>query len=583
MGFNDDKHIFNPEDVSAELTCINKPDATVGEIKIKMSLELGFEVPFNINSSKMPFNINSTKMTFNDDEPILAHEVVSAERKPAAVKAGKTQMRMFNKKEAPLEATELRVLLELTESGKNEDRDRPGVDIVAAIDVSGSMDKEGKSEKLKNALQFLIKKLSPIDRLSVVTFADNSKRLFPLRQITEGSQQDIEKQVKDLVANGNTNIADGLKTALRVLNDRRVKDGRVGAILLMSGGAENRGKAAEVDVGNVPVHTFNFSAECEPSVVQEIAKKSNGGTFSDVLNHSNLSAAFSQCLAGLLGVVVQDVKLTVKQFDGDSKIENVYAGDYPQSGNKDSSVTISLGNLYKKEVRKVIVDLILPKVDSQTSPDVIRVSYTYSDVEEKRLYEANPIKATVTRIDTPPRKEKEREELTSEENRVKSANMVNDGKEATYKMVETKNLANPLPIEIVKFAMQLLFKRFADLQSAGSSLRFDMINRKQVGRDPFVLSNLETSSNARKRFAVTNIWTHTSSKPRHWTNAMPPSHSLWWSRQARNCCRLPWSRVVPSLAFIAYTTFRSPYMNHEALKSKGNIITSSRSMLQCVI
>lgn len=175
-------------------------------------------------------------------------------------------MRMFNKPEAPLEATELRVLLELTESGKNEDRDRPGVDIVAAIDVSGSMDKEGKLEKLKNALQFLIKKLGPIDRLSVVTFADNSKRLFPLRQITEDSQQDIEKQVKDLVANGNTNIADGLKTALRVLNDRRVKDGRVGAILLMSGGAENRGKAAEVDVGNVPVHTFNFGAECEPSV-----------------------------------------------------------------------------------------------------------------------------------------------------------------------------------------------------------------------------------------------------------------------------------------------------------------------------
>ncbi|EXC46565.1 hypothetical protein L484_001964 [Morus notabilis] len=302
-----------------------------------------------------------------------------------------------------------------------------------------------------------------------VTYADNltsldSRQLLPLRQITEDSQQDIEKQVNDLVANGNTNITDGLKTALRVLNDRHVKDGRVGAILLMSGGAENRGKAAEVDVGNVPVHTFNFSAECEPS----------------------------------------DVKLTVKQFDGDLKIMNVYAGDYPQSSNKDSSVTISLGDLYKKEVRKVIVDLFLPKVDSQTSPDVIKVSYTYSDVG-KRLYEANPIKATVTRIDTPPRKEKERE------NRVKSAKMVNDGKEANYKMVETKNLANPLPIEIMKFATQLLFKRFADLQSAGSSLRFDMINRKQVGRDPFALS-----------------------------------------------------------------TFRSPFMNHEALKSNDNIITSSR-------
>lgn len=112
-------------------------------------------------------------------------------------------------------------------------------------------------------------------------------------------------------------------------------------------------------------------------MVQEIAKKSNGGTFSDVLNHSDLSAAFSPCLAGLLGVVVQDVKLTIEQFDRDSKIMNVYAGVYPQPSNKASPVTISLGDLYKKEVRKVIVDLLLPKVDSQTSPDVIRVSYTY--------------------------------------------------------------------------------------------------------------------------------------------------------------------------------------------------------------
>lgn len=173
-------------------------------------------------------------------------------------------MTVINKKEAPLEETNLDVLLKLTGSGDN--KDRLGVDLVTVIDVSGSMQEENKIEKLKVAMQFLIKKLSPIDRLTVIKFSDSAQRLFPLRQVTEEAQAKIIDEVKALKAGGNTNIADGLKTALQVLDDRRFKEGRVGAVMLMSDGAENRGKAAEVDVSKVPVHTFGFGANHDPRV-----------------------------------------------------------------------------------------------------------------------------------------------------------------------------------------------------------------------------------------------------------------------------------------------------------------------------
>ena len=184
--------------------------------------------------------------------------------KPKAYKPGKTQLKVIHKSKVPLKETKLKVLLELTGSGDNEGRSP--LDLVAVLDVSGSMNYAEKIGKLKIAMQFLVRKLSPVDRLSVVTFCHDSTRLFPLRQITDKSQEDIITQVNDLVAVGGTNIAAGLQMGVEVLNDRCLKDSRVGAIMLMSDGDQNIGDACQVQVGNFAVHTYGFGKDMKPDV-----------------------------------------------------------------------------------------------------------------------------------------------------------------------------------------------------------------------------------------------------------------------------------------------------------------------------
>ena len=184
--------------------------------------------------------------------------------KPTSFVAGKTLARIFNKTKAPLEESKFKVMLELTGAGSINDR--PGLDLVMVLDLSTSMKGE-KLEKLKTSMQFVIKKLTPIDRLSVVTFAGNSKRLCPLRQITKSSQAKIKKLVNALAADGNTNITAGLQTGLKVLNDRNLTSGRVVGIMLMSDGDQNAGgDAANVRAGNVPIHTFGFGLDQDPRV-----------------------------------------------------------------------------------------------------------------------------------------------------------------------------------------------------------------------------------------------------------------------------------------------------------------------------
>ncbi|CAL5440766.1 unnamed protein product [Camellia sinensis] len=436
-------------------------------------------------------------MSFNDDEPIVGSQDVSG-GKPAAFRTGKTKATIINKTTAPLEESKFKVMLELT--GAGSDNDRSGVDLVTVLDVSGSMGGE-KLEKMKIAMLFMIKKLGPIDRLSIVTFNEGSQRLCPLRQITENSQWEIENLVNSLVANGGTNISAGLQTGLKVLNDRRLTSGREVGIMLMSDGQQNEGgDAAQVPVGNVPVCTYGFGADHDPMVLNAIANNSMGGTFSDVRNQDNLSIAFSQCLAGLLSVVVQDLKLTVTQVE--STIVKVSAGNYPQSKEDAAgSVTVSFGDLYNKEVRKVIVDLLLPAASSPAPCDVLDITYTYSS--GGKLFHANPIIVTVSRTGRTSA-EPEREEVMIEENRLRTAQMIKESRVmaddkkldgALEKLAEAQSLLE----NVVNDESNPLIKMLkSELQQMSRLMKTQEIYEKQ-GR-PFALSS-ETSHD-RQRFAA---------------------------------------------------------------------------------
>ncbi|XP_028111069.1 E3 ubiquitin-protein ligase WAV3-like [Camellia sinensis] len=436
-------------------------------------------------------------MSFNDDEPIVASQDVSG-GKLAAFLAGKTKATIISKTTAPLEESKFKVMLELT--GAESGNDRFGVDLVMVLDVSGSMGGE-KLEKMKIAMLFMIKKLSPIDRLSIVTFNEGSQRLCPLRQITENSQGEIENLVNSLVANGGTNISAGLQTGLKVLNDRRLTSGRAVGIMLMSNGQQNEGgDAAQVPVGNVPVYTFGFGADHDPMVLNAIANNSMGGTFSDVRNQDNLSIAFCQCLAGLLPVVVQDLKLTVTQVE--STIVKVSAGNYPQSKEDAAgSVTVSFGDLYNKEVRKVIVDLLLPAASSPALSDVLNITYTYSS--GGKLFDANPIIVTVSRTGRTS-VEPEREEVMIEENRLRTAQMIKESRVmaddkkldgALEKLAEAQSLLE----NVVNDESNPLIKMLKSEQQQMSRLTKTHEIYEKQGR-PFALSS-ETSHD-RQRFAA---------------------------------------------------------------------------------
>jgi len=122
---------------------------------------------------------------------------------------------------------------------------RPGLDLVAVVDVSGSMDHK-KMEQLKTAMQFVVLKLSPIDRLSIVTFSSAAMRLCLLRQIMEASQKELQILINGLMASvESTNIMDMLQIGL---TDPKVSSRCVDSIMLMSACHQSSFGPAQVNV-----------------------------------------------------------------------------------------------------------------------------------------------------------------------------------------------------------------------------------------------------------------------------------------------------------------------------------------------
>uniref|UniRef100_A0A8R7QN14 VWFA domain-containing protein n=1 Tax=Triticum urartu TaxID=4572 RepID=A0A8R7QN14_TRIUA len=278
---------------------------------------------------------------------------------------------------APLQEHKQQVLLELI--GASSTSERSGLDLVAVLDISYSMTGANRLGRMKTAMQFVIRKLSPNDRLSIVTFSDDAQRLCHLRSMTQASKAHLEDLVDGLGVINMTNMEAGLKTGHQILDGRRIARGRVASIFVLSDGDQNKGDARTVDVSDVAVYTFGFGADSNHKVLGEIAMKSKGGTFNFVEDGESMSEPFSQILGGLLSIVVQDLKLTVSPKPGDSTIEKVNAGLYQQTKDTNTgSVTVSFGDLFAAELRNIMIDVLLPTVHRSKNVTVIIASCTYS-------------------------------------------------------------------------------------------------------------------------------------------------------------------------------------------------------------
>ncbi|RCV37310.1 hypothetical protein SETIT_8G052500v2 [Setaria italica] len=451
-------------------------------------------------------------MSFRDDEPPPANS--SAGREPIHRGSDRVRLKAYSNDKAPLEENEQQVLLELVDTSSASERS--GLDLVAVLDVSGSMGEYGKLDKLKTAMKFVISKLGPMDRLSIVSFSSVAKKLCRLHLMTVDAKEELKGIVEKLSAGGTTNMRHGLEIGLDVLDQRLYRSGRVSSVVLMSDGEEDSpGASLAVDASGTAVYTFGFGENHDAEVLGAIASKSRGGTFHYIRDEESLTIRFAEILAGLLSVVVRDLELVVSELPGHSKIiiQEKDEGDTAEHGRyrqrrQNGKVYITFGDLFGGEARKVIIRILLPAVHRGYRATVLTAQCLYR-IQGKDFYSpGDPLRCFIhrTRSASPdaknPKVEEEEDRLFYVDN-IEEASKTNDydsahGKlEETHKVLDAKR-PNRMIIIVKNELQQLLqLKTWKDLLA--SLLAYKVSHDRQRG-GPFATSRMRRYTEQADKF-----------------------------------------------------------------------------------
>ncbi|GAB4836443.1 hypothetical protein Ancab_001354 [Ancistrocladus abbreviatus] len=281
---------------------------------------------------------------------------------------------------------------------------RTPVDLVTVLDISGSM-AGTKLALLKRAMGFVIQNLSSNDRLSVIAFSSTARRLFPLRRMTETGRLQALQAVNSLVANGGTNIAEGLRKGAKVMEERKEKN-PVASIILLSDGQDTytvNGSGGNQPGPNyqlllplsiqssdrsgfqIPVHTFGFGTDHDASSMHAVSENS-GGTFSFIETEAAIQDAFAQCIGGLLSVVVQELQVAVECVCQSLRLHSIKAGSYPSHLVADGRAGyIDVGDMYADEERDFLVSVNIPPEFSSNDTSLVKVRCVFKDPSKKEI------------------------------------------------------------------------------------------------------------------------------------------------------------------------------------------------------
>ncbi|KAG8065226.1 hypothetical protein GUJ93_ZPchr0004g39382 [Zizania palustris] len=332
----------------------------------------------------------------------------------------------------------------VNESSAGSSRSRAPVDLVTVLDVSGSM-AGTKLALVKRAMGFVVQHLGPCDRLSVIAFSSSARRLFHLQRMSNYGRQQALQAINSLGAGGGTNIADALKKAMKVIENRSYKNS-VCSIILLSDGQDTYSVVSSVqgtspdykslvpssilndELRMVPLHAFGLGADHDSDSLHSIAEAS-GGTFSFIEDEGVMQDAFAQCIGGLLSTVVQEMRVSMECVHPGVQLCSIKSGSYPSKVARDGrNGSVDIGHMYADEERDILLSVTIPQSGEQTT--ALKVSCAYKDPVTSETIKIQGDEVKINRPATSTISEPLCIEVDRERNRIQAADSIESARAA---------------------------------------------------------------------------------------------------------------------------------------------------------
>lgn len=236
-------------------------------------------------------------------------------------------------------------------------------DLVVVLDRSGSMEGQ-KIHFAKEAILRLMDRLTPRDRIALISYSDRVRRHTPLLPVTEGNRSFIETEIGSIMAGGSTNLGSGLQEGIDLIT-QTASTGNLGRLILISDGLANRGvtdtrslgRMADVAIqGEFAVTTVGVGQDFNEYLLTTIADH-GGGNYYFLENPRAFANVFQKELTDTITAAASSLEIRIPLENGWSLVN---AAGFPIETSKGFAL-FHPGSLRIGQTRKLFLTLTLPE------------------------------------------------------------------------------------------------------------------------------------------------------------------------------------------------------------------------------
>ena len=213
--------------------------------------------------------------------------------------------------------------------------ERQGLVIALIFDVSGSMQtnacKVGDSQLyhtrldlLKLVAELLVRMLGPTDTLTLITFSDNGRVLFPPALMTDEAKERAAMAIKGMRTEGATNLWNSLEVTNDVMSRAEFMESLRYAIMLTDGEESYPAPFPAGTVGGFEqlprsfvLNIFGFGAQLDSAKLAALTQVA-GGRFSNIADFMTLATTSINCMATGLSTCSMGDTVLITYEDGTS-------------------------------------------------------------------------------------------------------------------------------------------------------------------------------------------------------------------------------------------------------------------------
>jgi len=261
-------------------------------------------------------------------------------------------------------------------------KNRRPLNVSLVIDRSGSM-AGAKIEYTRQAAQFLVQNLTPMDYLSVVLYNDRIETLIDPTPVI--NKDAINQKIAKIRISATTNLSGGWLQGCTHVGNHYSRD-KLNRVILMSDGLANKGvtdpnklihmvakRFAEQDISTT---TMGLGEDFNEDLMMGMAN-AGGGAFYFIESPEVAPAIFNEELQGLLNVVGQNLSVRFTPTDAVSDVMQLNA--YPDF--RDGHVrSYRLGDVYAQEEKTLVLELTVPDMESLGETEIAYLQFDYDEL-----------------------------------------------------------------------------------------------------------------------------------------------------------------------------------------------------------